>query len=608
MSIANLGQFSGGLVNKAGPHLLADDQAVVCENCVIDTGVIVPLAGTLAVLSTDTTNLSIYKFGDAWETHTAERWYAEEGSRLYWADGGIPQKKHATLGQARLGIVAPATAPAAGSLTTTGTAGIVLPEGGASYVVTHFSDPLLAGGWGGESAPSDEVRIDEAANLYFVLTNDPDGSLPLLPSGGFPTTLYAVHSGATFPASGTLSVDGELMTYSSRAEGLTDVQFTISGRGVNGTTFAQHFQGAAGHIAYSAIGLTGIPVSADPQVNARRIWRMLAREYRLVGQINDNTTTTYSDTMSDAVLSGATILTTDDNDTPPALDWICGPYNGMLFGGVGNTLRWTKIAKYDAWPEEYAFDFQEDLTIGVVFGGAVIVLCSDGLHSVSGSDPAYLSRTKTLTKQGCLHGRTAVDAGRALLYLSPDGVCAFDGAYSVVASDAALTKATFGLTDPKAAFHDGHYHLFHSTGCIIGDFRGDAPIWRTATVTAASVFRSDADDALYLGKPGAIHEWGAGTPMAWRYWTGELSFGTLAATKIFHTLVCHYENDVRCELYVDGKQRHDKTVQGERRAYRMRLTGAARGYRPQLRMSGPAAAPGTVYAIEFEYSGPGRAR
>lgn len=604
MPTASVAAFNGGLVNKPAPHLLADDQAVVCENCIIDTGAIVPLAGTLSVATAGTTNLSIYKFGADWQTHTAERWYAEAGAVLYWADGGVPQKKNAAGTQVRIGIVAPATSPAEGALTKTGTAKIVGTGNPSviSYVVTFYSDPLLTGGWGGESANCVAIEVGDLQATHFSSAVTPD----------FTDLQIAITAGSLSATGGTLQIGDEFITYTGSTLILDlpsyDVyQLTGVTRGAYGSGAVFHGGNEVVREAYSAIGLTGVPVSADPQVNARRIWRLVAGEYRLAGQINDNTTTTYSDAATDADLGGVDILTTDDNDTPPALTGICGPYNGMMFGWLGDTVYWSKVGKYDAWPADggQQFEFGSDVTSCAVFGNYVVVLCPDGLYTLFGDDPAQMSRSKALTKQGCVAGRTAVDAGRYLLYLSPDGVCAFDGAYSLVISDPKLSKATFSaLSSPFGAFHDGHYHLFHSTGSIIGDFRGADPVWRTSTVTAASAWRSDEDDALYLGQTGEIHEWGAGAPLDWRYWTGELSVGSLTATKIFHTLVAHHEGTVRCEFYVDGGREHDETVYGDRAAQRMRLSEEARGYRPQLRLSGS----GTLYAIEFEYSGPGRAR
>lgn len=75
--------------------------------------------------------------------------------------------------------------------------------------------------------------------------------------------------------------------------------------------------------ARNNINLTGIPVSADPQVVARKIYRTVTDGaiHLYVGQINDNVTTTYSDTTPDTGLSNTSAPEAgdlnDDNSPPP---------------------------------------------------------------------------------------------------------------------------------------------------------------------------------------------------------------------------------------------------------------------------------------------------
>jgi hypothetical protein len=71
--------------------------------------------------------------------------------------------------------------------------------------------------------------------------------------------------------------------------------------------------GASKQIAWSSI-----PVSTNPQVNARRLYRTLVDQqgvYYLVTQINDNFTTTYTDNTLETALG---VDASFDNDPPPA--------------------------------------------------------------------------------------------------------------------------------------------------------------------------------------------------------------------------------------------------------------------------------------------------
>lgn len=66
--------------------------------------------------------------------------------------------------------------------------------------------------------------------------------------------------------------------------------------------------------AKAQFDLTSIPVSTDPNVNGRRIWRTTvggSEVFYLVTTINDNSTTTYTDTTTDAALEVNTVLGDD---------------------------------------------------------------------------------------------------------------------------------------------------------------------------------------------------------------------------------------------------------------------------------------------------------
>ncbi len=591
MPVESITAFNGGLVTEPAPHRLAANEAVMVENCHIRDGAIRPMLAAVLAASILTGCQSIYKFNGAWETHSGDCYFAEENEVLYWADGGVPQKKRASDGaQARLGIEPPVWAfgisPSASS--TASSNRFLLPQAGLSYAVTFYSDPLL-GGWGGESAPA-VLGVGES-----YVTPILDGSLLAADA-----EIFIRDEAGSVPSSGMLKIDDEYIIYASKTTvGFGTFKLHGLARGANGSTAADHASGSTFAIYFAQVDLSDLPVSSDPQVTTKRIYRVAGGEYRLVAEI-PNATTAYTDVLVDEQLGD--VITSDDNDPPPNLTGICGPYNGMFFGWLGNVLYSSKVGVPDAWGER--FQFKRPIAACVIHGGSVVVLCEDAPYIISGDDPNVLYRSKALSQQGCLFGRTAVDAGPVLLYLSPDGVCALDGLTSRVVSDA-LAKSDLTLADPHAAYHDEQYFLFHAGGCIIGDFHGGRPIWRTCTETGISAYRDDAEDTLYIGRVDGVYEWGAGGSLPWRYWTGELVAGSLAQSKEFWFLILHAVGQFRCQLFVDGENLHDDTeTLPERESYRVRLGGASRGYRPQLRLEGS----GTVYAVEIEHSGPGRSR
>jgi hypothetical protein len=85
--------------------------------------------------------------------------------------------------------------------------------------------------------------------------------------------------------------------------------------------------------ANQTIGLTTVPVSADPRVGLRNIYAIggtLGQCY-LVGTINDNTTTTITLSFTDLSATDAGIVMPTTNDAPPAAAGMIGPLFARLF-------------------------------------------------------------------------------------------------------------------------------------------------------------------------------------------------------------------------------------------------------------------------------------
>lgn len=99
------------------------------------------------------------------------------------------------------------------------------------------------------------------------------------------------------------------------------------------------------------IALTSIPVSNDPTVTGRTIYRTTAggSTYKYVTNINDNTTTTYTDNIADASLgldeqssSWASVVSTG----APSDIWNGGVISSIpvINNGVDSPLQWTPVA------------------------------------------------------------------------------------------------------------------------------------------------------------------------------------------------------------------------------------------------------------------------
>jgi len=174
--------------------------------------------------------------------------------------------------------------------------------------------------------------------------------------------------------------------------------------------------------------LFDVPVSSDPQVTSKRIYR-IGRDltsYTLVATIN-NADTYYIDTLEDTQLPGS-ILDAQDNLPPPAtgMSHLTEAY-AMLFAIDGDKLIYTPIGKPNYWPATYFIDFPRQLT-GIA-KTAIGLLVFDNVETwlVTGTGPLTLAKQQLTGSQGCLNGDTVVNVQGAAWWVSADGVCVSNG-------------------------------------------------------------------------------------------------------------------------------------------------------------------------------------
>lgn len=157
---------------------------------------------------------------------------------------------------------------------------------GWNLLVMDVTDPDTTGGSG--------ATLSSITNLRFRLTTSTTGQTF---SGVLWDHMYSVANGTVTAATGSAgNLTGD---YTYRVAFLTEYGVISNGGPVSATVSPSSDQ----------VDLSTIPVSDDPQVIARLIYRDISGDaiYRFVDQINDNVTTTYTDDIPDASL-GATDL------------------------------------------------------------------------------------------------------------------------------------------------------------------------------------------------------------------------------------------------------------------------------------------------------------
>jgi hypothetical protein len=206
-----------------------------------------------------------------------------------------------------------------------------------------------------------------------------------------------------------------------------------SSQGFNDTT-QQTVYSAALTTTDMGIALAGIPVSTDPQVTERNIYRLGGGNgtWNLVATISDNTTTTYVDTLADdAVLQTLTVF----RDPPQPFTYIC--LHQERIWGFG-TPSDPSIVYYSNLNEPWGFNNDtgnlpvgenslNDIAVGMASCGSVLALHkSNSLYAVYGDSNSTFA-VALIEYTGATSSRGIISAYGASWWHSEQGFYVWTG-------------------------------------------------------------------------------------------------------------------------------------------------------------------------------------
>jgi hypothetical protein len=167
---------------------------------------------------------------------------------------------------------------------------------------------------------------------------------------------------------------------------------SVGGTGnLNGTyyyiiTYFNAFQESSGGTVSAAVSpsnqqvvLSNIPVSSDPQVTGRNIYRFggTMQSTQLVGTITDNTTTTFTDNLADTSVTGQTLVQYRD---PPQAFFAITTFQGRTWGfgyngvavGEPTSISGTSDLWYSNYEEPWGFNsVSQVIPVGRNTGGDI---------------------------------------------------------------------------------------------------------------------------------------------------------------------------------------------------------------------------------------------
>jgi len=176
--------------------------------------------------------------------------------------------------------------------------------------------------------------------------------------------------------------------------------------------------------------LTALPISSDPQVTERRIYRTEAggSTYKLLTTIENNWETTYTDDTADASLGASA---PEDHDAPPVFSEVHS-HRGLLWGveAAAKNKAWY-CSQFDEWeyfPPTYYENFgsgSDEILSLETLAEFMIYVQEDKIWKYNEMEvPA--EKSQSLSKRGILSPSACVNVGDALVLIDAAGLYYFD--------------------------------------------------------------------------------------------------------------------------------------------------------------------------------------
>ena len=224
-------------------------------------------------------------------------------------------------------------------------------------------------------------------------------------------------------------------------------------------------------------------------------------------------------------LSG--LLTSTDYAPPPEdLEGLTYLPNRFLAGFVGNTVYFSDIDNYHAWPVGFAIPLEHNVVGMVPVGGDLLVLTTSFPYVITGRDPAIMLATRIDVQFPCLSRRSIATGNYGAMWSTHEGIAFWrkgGGAQLMTQSlyDADTWKAEVDPTTVVATSYNDAYVAWHSTGAFMLTRRGDTVelVDLESDVSATATFYDPAANTVYLasGASGDIYRWDDPAQPARRY-------------------------------------------------------------------------------------------
>lgn len=276
--------------------------------------------------------------------------------------------------------------------------------------------------------------------------------------------------------------------------------------------------------------------------------------------------------------------------------------NGMYAGSIGKLVYVSMPGYYYAMPAsgimDYTIECAYDVVALAVFNESIVVGTTGFPEVISGTDPAFMSRTPLPYQQPCLSAKGMTSTPFGVVYPSPDGLFLIDstGGRVVTANvmDRDLWQA-LSLSTMMCVYWNQRIYMFFEGGStgLVYDPALDYLVDLTPGFIVRDVWVDPVADKLYLAFYSGVHEWEGGSGVLSAEWkssvmeTPPLNFPAGRVDGIFPS-----GHSTSLTYYVDGVLKHTQAITDDNP---FRLPSGFRGRDHELRIIFTTSTINTLY-------------
>lgn len=274
----------------------------------------------------------------------------------------------------------------------------------------------------------------------------------------------------------------------------------------------------------TAFDVAGASIAATTSWNRVTPWNtsgMTKRMYRTTGStgswqlVNETgiaaATTTYNDTLTDALIAGDELISEGWVPPPVGLVGLCVHPSGSLMGFVGNLLCASEPYQPHAWPEAYQLASGYNGVGLAVFGSSVVMATAGMPFVATGVEPASMTGEDVQGMYPCLSKRSVISIGNAVLYASLHGLVQVGAGGVSIFTDPWYSKDEWPALNPEtmicATAYGRVYVAYTDDTSLQTMITFDGPILTTVGVQASELYADVSSGELYITTSAGISLW-----------------------------------------------------------------------------------------------------